>query len=291
MYTIKSNGTEYNLPTSWEEVTVVSFINTQKIEDSLLPVLDRMKLFKTKHDEVLAELERLYFSDDEFKDLDIEAKKQEATRLEDEFNGLMSEYNRLSIDRLAAMLAVSKEELLQLTIADIERCQAIIGMLYDTKFQPYQPELINNGLWMCKTTVPAFRNQSIKTVYYCRHLAEYPACMHQVYHALIKKIRGLLEDARNERTEAELELVSLFLMPRPSHIIDYIIGDKPNKLDFDSGKFSELLNQFWDRQKEAISKLPITFLKGVIGFFLNHWEIYFKNLNRVLTTDIDMVMS
>lgn len=289
MLKIQIKTQEYTLPTKWEEVNVNTFIEVQKIEDRLLPVLDQMKSVKSLHDEAAKEYETLFFSNDEMKDLNMMVKLTEVEELQDKLNDLIVEYNELSIQRLQHLSGIPMNELLALSMSEIERYKAIVGLLYDDPFNLTKPELEDNGVWTFKVSAPKLRN--VKHIYYCKHLAEYPACVHQVYHAMVKKIQALTEDARMERTEAELELVSLFLMPKPEGFIYLIIGDNINKLDFDTGRFNEQLNKFWDNQKKIIGQLPITFLKSVTGFFLNHWQSYFESLSLMPITDTAMEMS
>lgn len=286
MLKISINAHEYSIPTKWEEVTVNSFIEVQKIEDHLLPVLDQMKLVKELHVIAAREYEAAFFSKDE---LEMAAKKSEVEDLEEKFNRLIAEYNELSIQRLHKLSGIPMNELLSIPAGEIERYKAIAGLLYDAPFDLVSPELEENGVWSFRVSPPNLRN--VKQVFYCKHLAEYPACVHQVYHAMVKKIQALTEDARLERTDAELELAALFLMPKPEGVIYLIIGDNINKLDFDTGKFNEQLNKFWDNQKKIIGQLPITFLKSVISFFLNHWQSYFANLSLMPITDTGMEMS
>ena len=286
MLKIQIKTQEYTLPTKWEEVNVNTFIEVQRIEDRLLPVLDQMKTVKSLHDEALLRYETVFFGDDE---LEMAVVKTEVEELQEKFNSLIVSYNELSIQRLHRLSGIPMEELLSLSISEIERYKAVVGLLYDDPFEITKPELEENGVWTFRVSAPNLKN--VKQVYYCKHLAEYPACVHQVYHAMVKKIQALAEDARIERTEAELELVSLFLMPKPEGFIYLIVGENVNKLDFDTGKFNEQLNKFWDNQKKIIGQLPIQFLKSVVGFFLNHWQSYFENLSLIPITDTGMEMS
>lgn len=288
MHTITLQNKEYRLPTQWMEVSVSAFIAAQKAEDYLLPLLAEMKQVKALHDAVLQEIETLFFSTDDFAALDLAAKQTEADELADRFADLQADYQKYSLQRLSGLSGIAEQTLLSMQVAEVEQLYTVISVLYDEPFITQDPELESEGVWVCRAAQPY--NPHIKTRYYCRHLAEYPACIHQVYHTLMKKIRSLAEDARLERTEAELELAALFLMPRPAGLIYLITGEKPDKIDFDSGRFNEQLQDFWTRQKQEIAKLPITFLKGVVGFFLPHWESYFKSRNPELTTSTDMAM-
>lgn len=288
MHTITLQNHAYRLPTLWEEVSVSAFIAAQKAEDYLLPLLAEMKQVKALHDTVLQEIETLFFSADELAELQLASKQTEADELAARFAALEADYQKLSLQRLSGLSGIAEETLLSMPVKEVERLMSVISLLYDAPFITQDPELESEGVWVCRAAQPS--TPHIKTRYYCRHLAEYPACIHQVYHTLMKKIRSLTEDARLERTEAELELAALFLMPRPAGLIYLITGEKPDKIDFDSGRFNEQLQAFWNRQKQEIAKMPITFLKGVVGFFLPHWESYFKSPNPELTTSTDMAM-
>jgi len=289
MHTTQIQGNAYSLPTRWEEVSVSAFIACQKIEDQLLPLLQQMQQVKARHEALLQEIEALFFSKDELAALDLASKNTEAEELANRFADLQAEYDKLSLQRISAISGIPQQELLQMQLSDVEFLQSLIGLLYEEPFLTQEPEFESEGVWVFKATHSARPN--IKTKYYCRHLAEYPACIHQVYHALLKKIRTLTDDARLERTEAELELAALFLMPRPAGMIYLITGEKPDKIDFDSGRFNEQLQDFWNRQKNEIAKLPITFLKGVMGFFLPHWQSFFKSQNQLPTTATGTAMS
>mgnify|MGYP007089160899 CR=1 FL=1 len=266
------------MPTNWEEVSVKRFIAAQKIEDTLLPLMAKMAEIKEVHDATLSEIEVLHFAvqKDEFAALDLAQRKTDAEALEKAFAELQNQYHELSVRRAMALASLDDEEYYTITDEEAELLKALTMMLYDQTFIAPQPHLIESGIWQLKAPRWA-GNNSVKAVFYLRHLADYPTCLHQVYHALLKQINALTEQARMERTEAELELMSLFVLPKPDNIIYSIFGTKPDKIDFSSGKFNEQLQSYWKLRQSDLAEMPITFLKGVVGFFLPHWTTYFKS--------------
>lgn len=281
--------TKFNVPTSWHQVTTAQYIALQEAEQQLLPVWSEMKATKARHDELNIICEDLLFSADAFAELDMKAHKTEMESLQTRFDELRRQYDLLTVKRIAILCNFSQEEVSLMPVLEVERLWALCSMIYSEPLEPLQPHVEADGAWSFKAVRPGAPH-NIKACYYLRHLADYPACLHQVYHALLKQIRQLAEDATYARTSSELELVALFAMPRPENPVYIILGEKPDKIDFDSGKFNERLNAFWEAQKQALSQMPITLTKGITAFFLPHWKSYFKSRSLTPTTATDTAM-
>ena len=275
---LKSIDKTCRFPTKWEEVSVSQFIALQQIEDELLPLLSQMNALKAEHDALLQEIETLYFSkgSNELAELEIASKKNQCADLESQVSAIKTRYAKLDSLRCCTLAGLSESDFYSNSFMEAELLRSLSLMLFDQPFTAQQPELEGEGVWVVRC--PKIAGQpSVKVRYYLRHLAEYPTCIHQVYHALLKNIRNLSEKAAMERTAAELELASLFVLPRAEGILYALYGGKPEKIDFDSGKFNEKLEQYWQTRQKEMQMIPITALKGIIGFFLPHWESYFRN--------------
>ena len=276
--TLQAPTIQVNLPVTWHEVSAAQYIALQEAEQQLLPVWNEMKNTKARHDVLNAACEYLLFSTDAFAELDLQAHKTEMETLQARFDDLSRQYNLLTIKRLSILCNLPQDTVSLMPFAEVERLWALCSSLYAQPLEPLPPHTEADGAWSFRAARPG-APANIKTCYYLRHLADYPACLHQVYHALLKQLRQLTAEADRQHTEAELELVALFAMPRPENPVYIIIGEKPEKIDFDSGKFNERLNAFWEAQKQALSQLPITLVKGIAAFFLPHWKSYFEGLS------------
>lgn len=288
--TLQNPAIQVHVPLTWHQVTTAQYIALQDAEQQLLPIWGEMKATKTRHDQLAAACEDLLFSADAFAALDLQAHKAEMENLQSRFDELRLQYDLLTVKRLAILCNLPPETVSLMPLSEVERLWALCSMIFSEPLEPLQPQVEADGAWSFKAVKPGAPH-NIKTCYYLRHLADYPACLHQVYHTLLKQIRQLAEDAAATRTSSELELVALFAMPRPGENPVYIIlGEKPDKIDFDTGKFNDRLNAFWEVQKQALSQMPITLLKGIAAFFLPHWKSYFKSQSLTPTTATDMAM-
>lgn len=277
-------------PSTWHQVTAAQYIALQEAEEQLLPIWGEMKAVKARHDLLNAACEDLLFSADLFAELDIQAHQTEMETLQNRFDVLRNQYDALTARRVSILYNLAPTDVALMPLAEVERLWALCSMLYDSPLEPLQPYTEADGSWSFRAARPGAAH-NIKACWYLRHLAEYPTCLHQVYHALLKQIRQLAADAAKARTSAELELVALFAMPRPDENPVYIIlGEKPDKIDFDTGRFNERLQLFWDNQKQQLAAMPITLLKGIAAFFLPHWKSYFRSQSLTPTTGTDTAM-
>lgn len=275
---LKSIGKSCNFPTNWDEVSVAQFIELQRIEDELLPLLAKMNALKAEDDGLAAEVEALYFSkaSNPLAEIGILSHNNRRDAILADYNAIKIRYDKLDARRCMALAKLAESDFYSITDAEVAYLRSLSFLLFSQEFVAQQPEIESEGVWIVRCPRVAGQ-QAVKVRYYLRHLADYPACIHQVYHAMLKSIRNLTEKAVAERTDAEIELAALFVLPKADEILYAIFGGKPEKIDFDSGTFSERLQQYWNVRQTEMQMIPITALKGVVGFFLPHWENYFKN--------------
>lgn len=290
----KSIGKSCDFPTNWDEVSVAQFIELQKIEDELLPLLAQMNALKAEDDELSAEVEALYFAKatNPLAEIGILSHNNRRDEIASDYNAIKIRYDKLDARRCMALAKLAEPDFYSISDTEVALLRSLAFMLFDQPFAPTQPESDGEGVWLVRCPKKAGQT-SIKARYYLRHLADYPTCLHQVYHVLLKSLRGMVDGAANERTDAELELAALFVLPRPDNILYAIFGEKPEKIDFDSGAFSEKLQSYWKARQTELQDIPITALKGIIGFFLPHWQSYLKSQTpmQARQTSTDMATS